>query len=146
MPVPDILKINAHVYCYSLDLLDASTRLAGDLKCKVSKVYEGHFDPEAQTATVAWLVGHGSKNNTIVGNYEGCHGYKIGDISDWLKSEGRKYEYMVDTCCYPNMRKRYQKFGDKYYCTNDNECVQLITEFNTFDEWWDKSHMHQYTG
>ena len=70
MPVPVKLKINPHVFCSSPDLMDASNKLAEYLNCKISKVDEGHFDPESETANIAWLVGHGCKNNCIVGNYE----------------------------------------------------------------------------
>ncbi|MDA3613608.1 hypothetical protein [Polluticaenibacter yanchengensis] len=144
MPVPENLMHNCHVFCYSDDLTEASDKLATYLGCKVSKVYKNQFDPQAQTAQIAWLVGHGSKQNTIVGNDDDTFGYKIRDISDWLLIDGREYTHLVDTCCYPNMRKRYQTFGDHYYCTNDNECVQVITAYPTFDEWWDGSHMHQF--
>jgi len=142
MAVPDKLKINAHVFCYSSDLVDASNKLAEYLKCEVSKVYNGEFKPESQTATVAWLVGHGYESNEIVGNKDDTFGYTIESISDWLKEEGRKYEYLVDTCCYPNMRRKSQTFGDKYYCTDDDQCVMVITGYDNFDTWWDYSNMH----
>lgn len=145
MPVPDNLKIKPHVFCYSADLVDASNALAGYLKCKVSMVYDGNFDPEFQTAEIAWLVGHGSKSNTIVGNKDGSFGYKISSISKWLQAADLNYTNLVDTCCYPNMRKRYQTFNDNYYCTNDNQCVFKITGSPDFDTWWDDSNMHQYT-
>ena len=144
MPVPQILTQNAHVFCYSPDLVDASNTLAGYLNCRVSRVYEGHVDPQSATATVAWLVGHGSKENTIVGNYDDDFGYKIRSICDWLRPPNHVYQYLVDTCCYPNMRKRYQTFGNQYYCTNDNQCVQVITDYPNFDAWWNASNMHQY--
>lgn len=144
MSVPEKLMSNAHVFCYSPDLLEASEKLAEYLNCSVSKVYEWKWGPGVESATVAWLVGHGNKSNTIVGNDDGSFGYRIRDISEWLKTEGRDYKYLVDTCCYPNRRKSSQTFGHDYYCTNDNECVLVITSYPSFDGWWDASHMHQY--
>lgn len=146
MAVPEKLKQKAHVFCFSSDLIDASIILAEYLNCEVSKVYDGHFDPEFQTSIVAWLVGHGSKINTIVGNSDGSFGYKISIISEWLKTYKRNYSSLVDTCCYPNMRKRFQLFGHDYYCSDDDMCVQVITSYPSFDNWWDQSHMHQYLG
>jgi hypothetical protein len=142
MSVPEKIKVNPHVFCYSPDLMDASNKLAEYLNCKVSKVYEDHFDLQAETANVAWLAGHGSKNNTVVGNYDGDFGYKIRSICDWLDTGGRNYEYLVDTCCYPNRRKNSQTFNNKYYCTNDNQCVMVITGYDSFNAWWNDSNMH----
>jgi hypothetical protein len=144
MAVPGKLKIQPHVYCYSADLLAASNALAGYLKCKVSKVYLNQFDPEYKTAEIAWLVGHGSKGDTKVGNSTGTFGYTINSISKWLQGPGLNYTNLVDTCCYPNRRKNSQPFGNDYYCTNDNECVTVITAYRDLDSWWDASHMHQY--
>ena len=142
MPVPAILKREkSHVFCYSRDLIDASNRLAYYLGCEVSTVYDNKFHPDASNAKVAWLVGHGSKYDSKVYHKDADDGIKIGDISDWLLF--RDYTHLVDTCCYPNMRRRYQKFNNDYYCTDDNECVTVITEYNSFDEWWDSSNMHQ---
>lgn len=142
MPVPEEVKANSHVFCYSSDLVDASNKLASYLNCKVSKVYSGDFDPQAYKSKTAWLVGHGAVTNTIVGNQTGDFGYKIRSICDWLKEYG--YGILVDTCCYPNTRKRWQTFTPNYFCTNDNECVMVITSYGSFDEWWDSSHMHQH--
>lgn len=144
MSVPKELKVKPHVFCYSPDLVDASNTLAGYLKCKVSKVYEGYFDPQSETATAAWLVGHGAKNNTIVGDDSGKFSLKIRSISDWLKSGDPKYQYLVDTCCFPNRRKNSQTFGGNYYSTNDSQCVYVITRSPDFDTWWNKSNMHAY--
>lgn len=62
-------------------------------------------------------------------------------ISIWLK--GKKYEYLVDTCCEPDLRKLVQTFGKNYYSTNDGEEVKVITAYDSFDKWWDENHMHQ---
>jgi len=142
MVVPENLKINAHVFCYSPDLFAASEKLAGYLDCKISKVYVGEpYDPQSKTANIAWLVGHGSKTDSKVGNSDGSFGYTIGSICGWLKNY--PYTNLIDTCCDPNKRKRYQTFGDNYYCTNDNQCVEVITSYLSFDSWWDVSNMHQ---
>lgn len=149
MAVPDILKNKkSRVFCYSQDLLDASNKLSLYLGngCDVIKIYNNEQNNLAddKSKAVAWLVGHGDKDNIMVGNNDHSKGYNIDDISDWLIKYG--YQYLVDTCCYPDKRKLYQKFKNQYYCPNDGICVQLITDpqYKTFDSWWDNSKMHQY--
>lgn len=143
MPVPEIIKPDSHVFCYSEDLLVASNKLAYYLGCKVSKVYEKKCD--VNSYSTAWLVGHGHGTDTIVGDIDG-EGYRIRLISEWLKNnrEGRDYKYLVDTCCSPNRRKRSQTFQHNYYCTDDSNIVKVITDYNGLNDWWDDNDMHQY--
>lgn len=137
MAVPGDLLQNAHVFCYSSDLSVHTTRLKDALGCGRTNIYGTAPLSNYSGKKIAWLVGHGSEGDTIVGTRVSREGVCITNIIADLASKG--YTHIVDTCCKPNLRRTVETDGLSYYCTEDGYEVDSVN--TTLDAWWDDNKM-----
>lgn len=136
MSVPPYLIIKAHVFCYSSDLSVHTTRLKDALGCGRTNIYGTAPLSNYNGKKIAWLVGHGSRDDIIVGTRVSREGVCITNIIADLLSKG--YTHVVDTCCEPNQR-RNATTDLQYYCTEDDNEVDSVN--TTLNAWWDDNKM-----
>ena len=81
------------VFCYSSDLLDAAQFLAKELNTPYCRcIYNGTGDlpDQIDPTAVAWLVAHGSRNNTLIGTKQ-KKSYDMGTlVLPWCAQVGIK--------------------------------------------------------
>ncbi|GGF25918.1 hypothetical protein GCM10011611_34950 [Aliidongia dinghuensis] len=133
------------VFCYSSDLLDAAQFLAKELNTLYCRcIYNGTGDlpDQIDPTAVAWLVAHGSSNNTLIGTKQ-KKSYDMGTlVLPWCAQVGIKTA--VDTCCEPSARKALaqRSFSSiSYYCRQDDNDVIAITGYTDVGVWWTANNM-----